>query len=224
MTKDDKQALTALAVVGVAVALVLLKREASADGSDWQAPIYGTGTALREPVPIEVIEPTIVEQAASTLTKWYNAIVGDDTPDTPTAYKTPDRWRAILRPLFRQQETAFAMPKGFLEAVAERESAFRHDIITCQTVGGVGEEGIMQLRPEYHLKSRAARCDPYVAIPYAAKYLAQNFLKFGTWEEAIAAYNWGPGNLERSGLQAAPASTKSYIAFVKGRDYVEGFV
>jgi soluble lytic murein transglycosylase-like protein len=228
VTKDDKHALAALGVVAVAAVALLMKRDASADGSTWQPPLYGTGTKLREPVPIPVVEPTLMEEAASTLTNWYRAIVGDDTSPLAAGQtgqvKSPTQWRAELQPLFRAQEASYAMPRGLLEAVADKESSFRDDIIRCRVKGGVGEEGIMQLRPEFHLANSAARCDPYVAIPYAAKYLAKLYLQFGTWEEAIAAYNWGPGNVARSGLQAAPASTKSYIAFVKDRDYVEGFV
>lgn len=211
----------ALAGVGAAAFFLLRPGKASADGSTYVAPIYGTGAGIseRDPIPVYDTEPGILESVSN----WWEAMIGNDEP-TRVGYKSPAQWREQLRPLFRAQESSYAMPRGFLEAVAEKESGFRHDVITCETLGGVGEEGIMQLRPEYHLSSRAERCDPKIAIPYAANYLAKNFMKFGTWEDALAAYNWGPGNLERSGLQSAPASTKSYIAFVKGRDYVEGFV
>ncbi len=219
MKESELGIVLAIAGVGAAAFFLLRPPKASADGSTYVAPIYGTGTALREPVPVAVPvdEPGILESVSN----WYASITGGDNGG---GVKSPAQWREQLRPLFRAQEASYAMPRGFLEAVADRESAFRHDIITCETLGGVGEEGIMQLRPEYHLSSRAERCNPQIAIPYAANYLAKNFMKFGTWEEALAAYNWGPGNVERSGLQAAPASTKAYIVFVQGRDYVEGFV
>ncbi|NIT36979.1 MAG: transglycosylase SLT domain-containing protein [candidate division Zixibacteria bacterium] len=129
-----------------------------------------------------------------------------------------------MRPLFRRQEKAYAMPTGFLEAIADRESRFRHDIVSGQLKGGVGEAGVMQLHPAYHLSSDRERIDPNISIPYAAKYLAKNYVRFGTWEEAIAAYNWGPGNVERAGVENAPAAVKEYIAWVKGRHYVEPFV
>jgi hypothetical protein len=221
LKESDLGILLAIAGVGAAAFFLLRPDRASADGSTYVGPIYGTGTALREPVPVAVPvdEPGILESVSN----WWEAMIGNDEP-TRVGYKTPAQWREELRPIFRAQETSYAMPRGFLEAVADRESAFRHDIITCELLGGVGEQGIMQLRPEYHLSTDAERCNPKIAIPYAANYLAKNFLRFGTWEDALAAYNWGPGNVERSGLQAAPASTKSYIAFVKGRDYVEGFV
>lgn len=222
MKESDLGIVLAIAGVGAAAFFLLRPDRASADGSTYvPGPVYGTGTALREPVPYAVPkdEPGILESVST----WWGSMIGNDEP-TRVGYKSPAQWREELRPLFRAQEASYAMPGGFLEAVADKESSFRHAIITCETLGGVGEQGIMQLRPEFHLSSDAERCNPKIAIPYAAKYLAQNFMKFGTWEEALAAYNWGPGNVERSGLQAAPASTKSYIAFVKERDYVEGFV
>ena len=82
----------------------------------------------------------------------------------------------------------------------------------------------MQLKPQFHLASRAQRCDPQTAIPYAARYLAKNYLRFGnSWDMAIIAYTWGPTDLENYGLQAAPADKKTYLAWVKERPYVEGF-
>ena len=137
-------------------------------------------------------------------------------------YKSPAEWRAELMPLISRQERAFAMPSGLLAAVVERESAFRNDIIRCEIFGGAGEQGIMQLKPQFHLDTQAQRCNPQIAIPYAAKYLAKNYLRFGTWAEAIAAYNWGPTDLATYGLQAAPANVKRYVAFV--RDRAEAFV
>jgi hypothetical protein len=207
VNQNDLGVLLAVAGVGAAAYFLLRPETASADGSPYEAPIYGTGTALREPVPITVTEkPGFLDSVLD----WFKS-------DTATDYKSPAQWRDELRPLFRRQENSYAMPDGFLEAVAEKESGFNHDIITCVRLGGVGEEGIMQLRPEYHLDSRASRCNPQVAIPYAANFLAKNFMRFGTWTEALAAYNWGPTNLETRGLNAAPAATKRYIAFVKER-------
>lgn len=171
------------------------------------------------PAPVAPSEgPGFIEQAWARVT----AVLKAGEPE-PVAVRSPAQWRAELQPLFRQQEARFSMPRGLLEAIADRESRFRHDIITGELVGGVGEQGIMQLHPAYHLTA-AERLDPYRAIPYAASYLADQYIKFGTWAEAIAAYNWGPGNVSRAGIQNAPAEVKEYIAWVQGRGYTAAFV
>lgn len=136
-------------------------------------------------------------------------------PATQPDYKSPAQWRAELQPRFRAVENNFGMPVGLLEAVAEKESAFRHDIITCQKLGGVGEKGLMQIYPKYH--PDVDGCDPIASIDYAGTYLRELYNRFGTWEEAIAAYNWGPTNLATKGLNNAPSITKNYIAFVRDR-------
>ena len=41
------------------------------------------------------------------------------------------------------------------------------------------------------------RFDPYVATPHAAEYLARLHKQFGSWFLALAAYNSGPGRVER---------------------------
>lgn len=234
MTKSEQQTLAALAVVGVAAAYFLLRRDGdngAAPGGPY-APILGTGgrttgdTAAPVTDPTGTPELTVLEQAQGYISGFLDFLTGDDEPTTPDPNKpkSPTTWRMELRPLFRRLEKSYAMPTGFLEAVADRESRFRHDIISGETKGGSGEEGIMQLIPRYHLASFAERTDPYVAIPYAAQFLAKMYMEFGTWDEALAGYNWGPTVLRTSGLQAAPAVTKEYIAWIHDRDYVEGFV
>jgi soluble lytic murein transglycosylase-like protein len=52
------------------------------------------------------------------------------------------------------------------------------------------------------------------AINGAARYLRQQFDRFGDWSRALAAYNWGSGNVARRGLAAAPAETRTYVASI----------
>jgi len=146
--------------------------------------------------------------------RFFEDLVDWTFPSVP--YQSPDEWRAELLPLIRRQERALAMPPGLLEAVIERESAFRHDIITGAKEGTAGEQGIMQLKPQYHMTSSAERNNPRLAIPYGATYLAKNYLRFGTWRDAVIAYNCGPTDWERYGAaRCGPAL--AYVAAVEAR-------
>ena len=40
------------------------------------------------------------------------------------------------------------------------------------------------------------RFDPMMDLTLGRAYLAQMYRRFGSWSEAVAAYNWGPGNLD----------------------------
>jgi soluble lytic murein transglycosylase-like protein len=58
--------------------------------------------------------------------------------------------------------------------------------------------------------------DPAQAIPAAGAYLRRLYDATGTWSKALAAYNWGIGNVQRKGLAAAPAETRAYVAQITG--------
>src|SRR4029079_19831581 len=40
----------------------------------------------------------------------------------------------------------------------------------------------------------------------------------GDYAKALAAYNWGPGNVQRKGMASAPAETRNYIQKITGGD------
>ena len=190
MPKGDTLGIALLAAAGIG-AYFLLRNGAQAAPVYRSGPVVGTGAGL-------------LDTLAAALTS------------SEPAYKSPDEWRAELMPLIRAQEHAYAMPDRLLEAVLENESSFRHDIITGATKGSAGEEGIAQLKPEYHLSSFAERTNPRIAIPYAAKYLAKNYLRFNSWREAVIAYNCGPTDWENYGAaKCGPAL--QYVAKVERR-------
>lgn len=121
--------------------------------------------------------------------------------------------------LIRRTEQAHNIPQGLLHRLLKQESAFRTDIITGKTRSPVGALGIAQFMPataREELGSVAAALDPERAIPGAARYLRKLYSMTGSWKKAVAAYNWGVGNVQRKGLAAAPAETKNYVLKVYG--------
>ena len=52
--------------------------------------------------------------------------------------------------------------------------------------------------------------DPFQAIDGAGRYLASLYRQTGSWTEALAAYNWGIGNVNRRGIASAPTETRNY--------------
>ena len=118
-------------------------------------------------------------------------------------------------------ENKHKIPHNLLARVAYQESRFRPDIITGATVSSANAQGIMQIVPKWH--PDVDPLDPWDAIDYAGQYLSKLKRQFGTWEKALAAYNWGPGNLNRaikqSGdqwMQDLPGETFNYVTEITG--------
>ena len=108
---------------------------------------------------------------------------------------------------FREAEVRNGLPRGLLSRVAYQESRF-----DPAAVSPAGARGMLQILPSTARDLGINPDDPFQAIEGAARYLAQLRRRFGNLTLALAAYNWGQGNLSRSGIGAAPAETREYVA------------
>ncbi len=108
------------------------------------------------------------------------------------------------------------IPNKLLGRLLYQESRFRDDIITGEKKSSAGAIGIAQIVPRWH--PQVNPYDPQESIFYAAGYLRKLFDKFGTWRRALAAYNWGPGNLQNAidkkgdnWISIVPEETQNYV-------------
>lgn len=167
------------------------------------------------------------------LTAWHLYKQGQ-TPDTtdpadesPSALDTMDKiiqkaasltgtWRppAQYADMIAQAEARHGIPADMLARLLYQESRYRADIISGKTRSPVGALGIAQFMPATAAEMGINPLDPAQAIDGAARYLARLFSIFGNWSEALAAYNWGQGNVKRKGLAAAPAETRTYYTAI----------
>jgi soluble lytic murein transglycosylase-like protein len=123
---------------------------------------------------------------------------------------------AEYKPLLLAAEERNGIPAFLLVRLAWQESRFRKDIVTGATVSGAGAVGIMQIVPRWHPSMTISDCQtPAIAIPYAAGYLRALYRQFNSWELALKAYNWGPGNVNKwlaRGRIGEPVETARYSA------------
>lgn len=122
-------------------------------------------------------------------------------------------------PFFSQAEYQYGLPSRLLARVAYQESRFRTDAYNVKS----GARGMMQIIPKWHPGVNVTDLDPQDDIFYAAKYLRENYDRFGSWAKALAAYNWGPGNLTaaineygNNWISHAPKETSDYVNDVTG--------
>jgi len=118
-------------------------------------------------------------------------------------------------PLINGTENAFGIPANLLARVAYQECSWRPEVINCTVKSPAGAVGMFQLMPKYFPNagaSIAADCRS------AAQLLANLYKRFGDWQVALAAYNWGQGNVHHEmasdgvpELADMPAETQNYV-------------
>lgn len=105
-------------------------------------------------------------------------------------------------------------------AVAQRESG-----LNPNATSSAGAQGVMQLMPATAASLGVTNpYDPTQNINAGVRYLASLLSQYGgDTTKALAAYNWGPGNLNNAiaayggnWLSAAPAETQNYVAAITG--------
>lgn len=117
-----------------------------------------------------------------------------------------------ISPIIQKYADKFNLDPWLLRGVIEVESAFRP---YARSYAGAG--GLMQLMPSTasYLGCRD-RFDPEQNIAAGARYLRQMLNRFqGNYDLAIAAYNAGPGNVERYGGIPPFAETQNYVRKVR---------
>lgn len=150
-----------------------------------------------------------LERAAQPFTYMVEDVVQSVNTAAGGAWTPPDRAQPYLAAIYAAEDR-HGMPRNLLARLIYQESRYREDIITGAVVSSAGAQGIAQIVPRWHPGARPL--DPFHSIDYAANYLAQLKRQFGSWPLALAAYNWGPGNLQANGIGAAPRETRDYVA------------
>ncbi len=100
-----------------------------------------------------------------------------------------------------------------------------HSVVAAESdynptaVSRAGAQGLMQLMPETaHDLGVKDSFDPMQNLLGGSKYLKQLLDKYdGDLDHALAAYNWGQGNVDRYGLEKIPAETRDYLTKIKSR-------
>lgn len=128
----------------------------------------------------------------------------------PQPTKAGEEMLAWLQPKLSKLEETFGLPAGLLRSMVITESGG-----DTQAVSKAGAKGPFQFMPgtakDFGLVGDDV-FDPEKSAHAAARYMSQLLKMFdGDLGKALAAYNWGQGNVERKGLGAVPQETREYV-------------
>ena len=127
---------------------------------------------------------------------------------TPTSFR-----RAAYLPHVYAAEAKYALPVGLLDALVWTESRYNP-----LAVSRAGAAGLGQLMPgTAHELGVINRFDPLENLSGAARYLRQMLDRFGVVHLALAAYNAGPGAVERARGIPRNGETPAYVRNVLRR-------
>ncbi len=121
----------------------------------------------------------------------------------------PDPTDAVVHAALQAAAALHEVPYDLLKAVAWHESRF-----TPTAQSAVGAMGLMQIMPRTAESLGIDPWDPVEAADGAARMLKRLQAKYeGSWAHALAAYNWGPGNVNDAMSPALwPINTRVYVS------------
>jgi soluble lytic murein transglycosylase-like protein len=147
---------------------------------------------------------------------WQAQNIGDAVTSLTCGWQSVEEGPTWV-PVINQAEDAAGIPTNLLARMAYTESHFRPDIISGATASGAGALGILQLEPKYFSSVTVpipfTTQDTVAQITQAAQELVSLYAQFSDWTLAMAAYNWGSGNVQKylAGTATLPATVQAYV-------------
>lgn len=187
--------------------MVFFDYSADRPGIDHVGIYIGNGKMVAAPQPGQSVEiqdvgtPTVIRR-----------VLPEQTPPAATGATGATGTALAGVPysnLFTQAASRHGVDASLLAAVAAQESSFN-----SQAVSPAGAQGLMQFMPATAAGLGVNPLDPSSAIDGAARYLSSLTRQFGSTELALAAYNAGPGTVNRYGGIPPFAETQNYVRAV----------
>jgi soluble lytic murein transglycosylase-like protein len=175
----------------------------------------------------------IYRDSAAAIPQDTPAAIPQDTPDTPSETVVPVGMSLNVAPvpvakplavpssldeIIGKASRRYNVEPGLIKAVIKAESNFNPN-----AVSPAGARGLMQLMPGTARGLGVTDSfNPEQNVMAGTRFLRQMLDRYdGNLDSALAAYNWGPGNVDKKG-SFLPRETRAYLAKVKSlySDYV----
>lgn len=140
------------------------------------------------------------------------ATATEPTPAAPSQARDP-AVPGSIDGIIQKASRRYAVDAGLIKAVVKAESNFNP-----KAVSSAGAQGLMQLLPATARQLGVTNpFDPEQNVMAGSRFLKELLERYdGNLDAALAAYNWGPGNVDRKGMGSAlPNETRAYLARVK---------
>jgi hypothetical protein len=205
---SSQQATAGRAVASIADAqpgdLVFFDNSSSRAGVDHVGIYIGGGQMIAAPQEGESVKvqavgnPTIIRRVLPDSGTAVPGVTGSSTGASLAGVPYAD--------LFTQAAGRHGVSAALLAGVAKTESDF-----DSSAVSSSGAQGLMQFMPATARSLGVDATDPASSIDGAARYLSSLTKQFGSTDLALAAYNAGPGTVQRYGGIPPYPETQNYV-------------
>jgi soluble lytic murein transglycosylase-like protein len=178
--------------------------ELGPEGARWvSGPLAGQGP-VAAPASAALAESAVLPEGLA-------AYAPDHMVSDPARHAAaiPPRYAAKIAELAER----FDLSPSLMEALVWQESRWRENARSP-----VGAQGLAQLMPGTARYLGVNPHDPFANLEGGARYLREQIDRFGgDIEKALAAYNAGPGRVERAGGIPNIRETRNYVTAIIGR-------
>jgi len=122
------------------------------------------------------------------------------------------RYNGVYAGMARDAARRHGIPEDLFLRLVKQESNFNPRAISSK-----GAIGLAQLMPGTASDLRVDPNDPAQNLEGGARYLKQQYKTFGNWRLALAAYNAGPGAVQKHGGIPPYRETRNYVKKIWGR-------
>ncbi|WP_041971065.1 lytic transglycosylase domain-containing protein [Geobacter sp. OR-1] len=125
---------------------------------------------------------------------------------------TPSQSNDTVHEIISRASQKYGVDEALIKAVIKVESNFKQS-----AVSQAGAQGLMQLMPATAKGLGVSDSfNPEQNIMAGTRFLKDMINRYhGNLDSALAAYNWGPGNVDKKGTVSLPQETRAYLAKVK---------
>ncbi|WP_134679762.1 lytic transglycosylase domain-containing protein [Paracoccus ravus] len=143
---------------------------------------------------------------AGTSTK---SVVDIDLPSAIPAYRGNRRSQYL--PHAKAMARKHGVPEDLFLRLVQQESGWNPSARSHK-----GAQGLAQLMPGTAAKLGVNASDPLQNLEGGARYLRMMYNTFGSWKLALAAYNAGPGAVQKYGGVPPYRETTNYVRIIHG--------